>query len=131
MDSVISWHTTTRTLAGRADTWLQRASVAIEEGQLPILKPGTVLEASGIYLDLNNPARGPFRALPGQVAGSGNRYIAKRDVPCEIWFRLVEAAAVAGQGAGPSARGSAIPATSSIPFMVTATSSVTIQLAGQ
>jgi hypothetical protein len=101
VDSVISWHTTTRTIAGRAETWPQGASAVIEEGQLPILKPGTVLEAGGIYLDLSKPARGPFRALPGQVAGSGNRYIAKRDVPCEIWFRLVEAAAVAGQTGEP------------------------------
>lgn len=128
MDSVISWHTTTRTTAGRADTWPQGASAVIEEGQLPILKPGTVLEASGIYLDLNNPARGPFRALPGQVAGSGNRYIAKRDVPCDLWFRLVEAAAVAGQTGEPVSVKGVVPV-SAVAAMVAALDASTTNLA--
>ncbi|MER3439464.1 MAG: hypothetical protein C4346_18775, partial [Chloroflexota bacterium] len=97
MDRVVSWHATKQPNAGRAERRVQRAGIIIEEGLLPVLKPGTMLEPSGIYLDLSNPGRGPFRALPGQVAGSGNRYVAKRDVPCDLWFRLVEAVAVAGQ----------------------------------
>ncbi|MEA2513517.1 MAG: hypothetical protein QOG89_2340 [Thermomicrobiales bacterium] len=61
-----------------------------ELARLPILKPGTHLEQGGVYLDLNHPDRGPFKALAGQVAGTGDRYIAKRDVDYELWNRLVE-----------------------------------------
>lgn len=58
--------------------------------RLPILKPGTRLEQGGVYYDLNHPERGPFKALGGQEAGSGDRYVAKRDVDYELWNRLVE-----------------------------------------
>ena len=61
-----------------------------ELARLPILQPGTHLEQGGVYFDLNAPDRGPFKALGGQEAGSGNRYIAKRDVDYELWNRVVE-----------------------------------------
>jgi hypothetical protein len=61
-----------------------------ELAHLPIVKPGTQLEPSGVYVDLNNPERGPFKALAGQEAGSGDRYVARRDVDFELWTRLVE-----------------------------------------
>ncbi|HEY8448461.1 MAG TPA: hypothetical protein VIL01_15275 [Thermomicrobiales bacterium] len=61
-----------------------------EIDDLPILEPGATLEAGGVYLDLSAPERGPFKALEGQQAGSGNRYVAQRDVDPEIWRRLVE-----------------------------------------
>jgi hypothetical protein len=61
-----------------------------ELARLPIVKAGTQLEQGGVYVDLNHPERGPFKALGGQVAGSGDRYIAKRDVDYELWNRLVE-----------------------------------------
>ena len=51
-----------------------------EMAHLPIVKAGTPLETSGVYLDLNHPERGPFKALAGQEAGSGDRYVARRDV---------------------------------------------------
>jgi hypothetical protein len=70
-----------------------RSAIDLDGTPLPVLEPGTPLEPGGVYLDLNRPARGPFRALAGQVAGTGNRYVAKRDVPCSCWYRLVEAAA--------------------------------------
>jgi hypothetical protein len=63
-----------------------------ELAHLPILKPSTPLESSGVYIDLNHLDRGPFKALAGQEAGSGDRYIARRDVDHEIWNRLVEQA---------------------------------------
>jgi hypothetical protein len=56
----------------------------------PILKPGTQLEQGGVNIDLNHLERGPFKALAGQQAGSGDRYIARRDVDYELWNRLVE-----------------------------------------
>lgn len=61
-----------------------------ELDRLPALKPGTELEAGGVYFDLNAPERGPFKALAGQVAGTGNRYVARRDVEYDLWNRLVE-----------------------------------------
>jgi hypothetical protein len=61
-----------------------------ELARLPIVKAGTQLEQGGVYVDLNHPERGPFKALGGQVAGSGDRYVAKRDVDYELWNRLVE-----------------------------------------
>jgi hypothetical protein len=127
VDRVVSWHATKQPNAGRANLSLQRAGIIIEEGLLPILKPGTLLEPSGIYLDLSNPGRGPFRALPGQVAGSGNRYVAKRDIPCDLWHRLVEAAAVAGQAAGPSSASMAVPS-NPVAAMIAAVESSTTDL---
>jgi hypothetical protein len=61
-----------------------------ELARLPILKAGTHLEQGGVYLDLNHLERGPFKALAGQQAGNGDRYVAKRDVDYELWNRLVE-----------------------------------------
>lgn len=61
-----------------------------ELAHLPILRPGTTLEAGGVYFDLNAPERGPFKALAGQQAGSGNRYIAQRDLDPDLWRRIVE-----------------------------------------
>jgi hypothetical protein len=61
-----------------------------EINALPILKPGTKLEPGGVYIDLNHPHTAPFKALEGQVAGTGNRYVARRDVPHDVWNRVVE-----------------------------------------
>jgi len=61
-----------------------------DESTLPILEPGTLLEPSGVYFDLNHRERGPFKALVGQEAGSGNRYVARRDVEQDVWNQLVE-----------------------------------------
>jgi hypothetical protein len=61
-----------------------------ELAHLPIVKPGDQLEPGGVYFDLDHPERGPFRALSGQQAGTGNRYVARRDVDHQLWNRLVE-----------------------------------------
>ncbi|HEY7032106.1 MAG TPA: hypothetical protein VH482_12285 [Thermomicrobiales bacterium] len=65
---------------------------------LPVLKAGLELETGGVYLDLAHPVRGPFRALAGQVAGHGNRYVAQRDVSCEVWCHLIKSAAASAFG---------------------------------
>lgn len=62
---------------------------ADEFARLTILEPGTRLEQGGTYLDLDDPARGPFKAIGGQEAGHRNRYVAKRDTDYELWNRLV------------------------------------------
>ncbi len=73
-------------------------ALASHQPDLPLLVSGTVLEAGGVYLDLAHPSRGPFRALAGQVAGSGNRYVAQRDVSCDLWCRLIKSAAASAFG---------------------------------
>jgi hypothetical protein len=57
--------------------------------RLPIVEQGVQLEQGGTYLDLNDRARGPFRALGGHEAGPRNRYVAKKDVDYELWNQLV------------------------------------------
>jgi hypothetical protein len=51
---------------------------------------GLELKEHEVYLDLANPGHGPFRALPGQTAGSGNRYVAETDVSPETWHQLIK-----------------------------------------
>ena len=78
---------------------------AAELARLPVVEPGTRLEQGGVYVDLNDLAQGPFKAIGGQEAGAGNRYVPKRDVDYELWNRLVgdddapEIARPAAQGA--------------------------------
>ena len=60
-----------------------------ELSRLSVLQPGTALEQGGTYVDLNDLTRGPFKAIGGQEAESGNRYVAKRDTDYELWNRLV------------------------------------------
>ena len=60
---------------------------------LSTLQTGDLLEPGGVYLDLARPERGPFVAIAGQIAGSGNRYVARRDLSCPRWWRLVQSAA--------------------------------------
>lgn len=57
-----------------------------ELGTLPVLAPDTPLEQGSVYLDLDDLARGPFKAIGGQVAGA--RVVAKQDTDYELWNRL-------------------------------------------
>ena len=60
-----------------------------ELDRLSVVEPGTRLEQGGVYVDLNDLASGPFKALGGQEAGHMNRLVAKRDTDYELWNRLV------------------------------------------
>lgn len=60
---------------------------------------GTTLEGGGVYVDLAATKTAPFVALPGQVAGSGNRYLARRDVTVHRWHRLIAGADASGREA--------------------------------
>lgn len=62
------------------------------------LRTGTELESGGVYIDLASPRGDPFVAVPGQVAGSGNRYVARRDIAVARWNRLVQSAGARGPG---------------------------------
>ena len=59
-----------------------------ELSRLAILAPDTALEQGGTYLDLNNLADGPFKAIAGHRTTSKNRIIAKRDTDFELWNRI-------------------------------------------
>ncbi|MBX3070891.1 MAG: hypothetical protein KF883_10370 [Thermomicrobiales bacterium] len=66
------------------------------ETRLPIITAGEALESGSIYLDLKNPAQGPFRALEGQTAGEGNAYVSQGELPVDFWNQLVRVCARAG-----------------------------------
>jgi len=61
-----------------------------ELARIPVLEYGARLEQGGVYINLNDLRRVPFKAIGGQQAGKGDRYVAKRDVDYELWNRLVE-----------------------------------------
>ncbi len=54
------------------------------------VEPGHELKEHAVYLDLANPGHGPFRALTGQTAGTGNRYVAETDIAHETWHLLIK-----------------------------------------
>jgi len=66
-----------------------------ELARLSVLTVGTRLEQGGTYVDLDDLAGGPFKAMGSQEAGPDNSYVAKRDTDYELWNRLV------GQGREP------------------------------
>lgn len=59
-----------------------------ELARLPVVGAGEKLQQGGVYLDLNDRERGPFKALGGQEVGGEDRFIAKRDVDYELWNRI-------------------------------------------
>ncbi len=67
------------------------------ERRLPIVASGEALDTGSIYLDLRNPAQGPFRALEGQTAGEGNAYVAQGELPFDFWNQLVRVCSRAGE----------------------------------
>jgi hypothetical protein len=68
-------------------TWRDFSNADLK--QLPILPEGTRLRQGAVYLDLNDPARGEFKALGNMEAGPGNRYVAKDAVPYDLWNALI------------------------------------------
>jgi hypothetical protein len=61
----------------------------IDRDSLPIVPAGQQLIEHEVYIDTALRGHGPFRALAGQVAGSGNGYVAEKDVDPAIWDLLV------------------------------------------
>jgi hypothetical protein len=59
-----------------------------ELSRLSVLGPGTPLEQGSVYLDLQNRARGPFKAIGGQETGTSEKIIAKSMTDYELWNRL-------------------------------------------
>jgi len=61
----------------------------IDRGSLPIVPAGDLLAEHEVYIDVVNRGTGPFRALTGQTAGSGNGYVAELDVDAGVWDILL------------------------------------------
>ena len=59
-----------------------------ELDRLPVLEEGVRLEQGGVYVDLRDRSRRPFKALGGEAAERPHLYVAKRDVDYETWNRL-------------------------------------------
>lgn len=57
-----------------------------------MIPAGTTLDPGGVYIDLAVPDSAPFVALRGQVAGSRNRFVARRDVAADRWHEFVTGA---------------------------------------
>ena len=62
---------------------------AIDHTDLPFVPTGEPLIPQEVYIDVLNPGQGPCRALEGQTAGSGNGYVAAKDVEPHVWDHLV------------------------------------------
>jgi hypothetical protein len=65
------------------------AAGTVSSMRYPSTPAGTVLESGGVYIDLAAPGGVPFVALAGQMAGSRNRFVARRDVAVDHWNVLV------------------------------------------
>lgn len=57
--------------------------------QITIVPEGQRLQASAVYLDLNDDPPQEFTATSEEVAGPDNLYVAKKDVAYEIWNHLI------------------------------------------
>lgn len=60
-----------------------------ELGRVAVIEPGIPLEQGSVYLDLNDRAAGPFKALGNQQSDANHRYVAKKDTDYELWNKLV------------------------------------------
>lgn len=57
--------------------------------QLRLLPVGSRLEQGATYIDLNNLDLGEFTATGDMRVGDNNWLVAKKDVPYELWNRLL------------------------------------------
>jgi hypothetical protein len=62
---------------------------ADELARLSVLELGTELEQGGVYLDLDDAGRVPFKALGGHRVQDGQRIVSKRDTDYLLWNQLV------------------------------------------
>lgn len=60
-----------------------------ELSRLPILDPGTPLEQGGVYFNLKDREKGPFKALGGQEVGPKDKMIAKKMTDYELWNQII------------------------------------------
>jgi hypothetical protein len=67
----------------------QPTAAEVDLTALPIVGAGEPLIPHEVYIDVLNPGQGPCRALEGQTAGSGNGYVAEKEIEPHIWDHLV------------------------------------------
>jgi len=67
---------------------------------------GAELAAGEVYLDLDHPEQGEFRATAEATVNPGCRYVPKRAVPEDLWYRV---ATSIGQGEIPHGAAAATP----------------------
>jgi hypothetical protein len=82
---------TTNVTAGDRDKKLTERFPELSDdelGRLAIIDSGTPLPQGSVFLDLNDPKAGPFKAIGGQEAAPGQRLIAKSETDYELWNRL-------------------------------------------
>lgn len=72
-----------------SDESMPEGQIHVDLSSLPMTPAGEPLADHEVYIDVLNPGNGPFRALPGQTAGSGNGYVAEQDVDAATWDHLV------------------------------------------
>ena len=60
-----------------------------ELAAVPLVAPGAHLEQGGTYLDLEDPARGPFTASGAEEVAGDDHYVPKRETEPELWNRLI------------------------------------------
>lgn len=73
-----------KALHARFSDWLDS-----DLDEIPVLPEGTRLEQDGTYIDLAVDEPEEFVATGGMEAGPDNYYVAKSDVPYQIWNRLL------------------------------------------
>jgi hypothetical protein len=82
----------TRTAADAKEVTQKLADFSLEElREVPIVPVGHQLKEGAVYLDLRNPALGPFIATSGIRAKEHNDFVPKAEVPYEYWNRLLKA----------------------------------------
>jgi len=69
------------------ETWKDLSAADLK--QLTVLPEGTRLQQGAVYLDLNDPGRGEIKALGNMEAKPQHRYVAKHDVPYDLWNALI------------------------------------------
>jgi hypothetical protein len=69
---------------------------SIDRASLPVVPAGEQLIEHEVYLDLANLGHGPIVAMPGQMAASGNDYVAQKDLDPATWDLLVRENGEAG-----------------------------------
>lgn len=74
-----------------------------ELGELPVVY-GSKVKSGEVYLDLDHPERGEFRASAEATINAGCRYVPKKGVAEATWYRLA-----ASLGRGEIPHGNAAP----------------------
>ena len=81
---------------------LPRLASSMSEEDLKLLRlwDGRGFEANQTYFDLDNPGRGPFTATGHEAIPNDWTYVRERDIPPEVWAKLITWMRPLDEGAG-------------------------------